>query len=49
LKDRAFLASNQFLWWEHTKHDANKFVSAKEVMLAVVSLLSVTESADACN
>ncbi len=32
LKDRKHLVSNQFLWWENTKHDANKFV-APEIVL----------------
>jgi len=32
LKDRANLVANQFLWWEHTEHDANKFVKPEEVV-----------------
>lgn len=46
LKDRACLAPNQFLWWEHTEHDPSKFVSPQEVMKA---LRSMTEMCDACN
>jgi hypothetical protein len=32
LKDRNNLVQNQFLWWEHTEHDANKFVSPEIVI-----------------
>jgi ADP-heptose:LPS heptosyltransferase len=32
LKDRVNLASNQFLWWEFTEHDENKFVKPAEVI-----------------
>ena len=32
LKDRNNLVQNQFLWWEHTEHDANKFVKPKIVL-----------------
>jgi ADP-heptose:LPS heptosyltransferase len=32
LKDRKCLVENQFLWWEHTEHDANKFVKPKIVL-----------------
>jgi len=32
LKDRVNLASNQFLWWEFTKYDKNKFVKPAEVI-----------------
>jgi ADP-heptose:LPS heptosyltransferase len=32
LKDRLFLAENQFLWWEFTEHDKNKFVEPNVVL-----------------
>jgi len=32
LKDRKYLVQNQFLWWEHTDHDANKFVKPEVVI-----------------
>lgn len=32
LKDRKNLVANQFLWWEHTKFDAKKFVSPQVVV-----------------
>lgn len=32
LKDRVNLAPNQFLWWDFTKHDPNKFVKPEEVI-----------------
>ena len=32
LKDRANLAPNQFLWWDFTEYDENKFVLPKEVL-----------------
>ena len=32
LKDRNNLVQNQFLWWEQTEHDANKFVSPEIVI-----------------
>jgi ADP-heptose:LPS heptosyltransferase len=32
LKDRNNLVQNQFLWWEHTEHDANKFVMPEVVL-----------------
>ena len=32
LKDRVNLASNQFLWWEFTEYDENKFVKPDEVI-----------------
>jgi ADP-heptose:LPS heptosyltransferase len=31
LKDRKYLAGNQFLWWEAYDHNAETFVSAREV------------------
>jgi ADP-heptose:LPS heptosyltransferase len=31
LKDRKYLAGNQFLWWEAYDHNAEIFVSAREV------------------
>ena len=32
LKDRNNLVQNQFLWWEQTEYDANKFVSPEIVI-----------------
>ena len=32
LKDRKHLVQNQFLWWEATEYDANKFVQPEEVL-----------------
>ena len=32
LKDRKYLVQNQFLWWESTDHDANKFVKPEVVI-----------------
>ena len=32
LKDRKYLADNQFLWWEFMDHDANKFVNPETVI-----------------
>lgn len=32
LKDRKNLVSNQFLWWEDTEHDPDKFVQPEEVL-----------------
>jgi len=32
LKDRNNLVQNQFLWWEQTEHDADKFVSPEIVI-----------------
>lgn len=32
LKDRSYLAANQFLWWELTEHNNERFVKPKEVM-----------------
>ena len=40
LKDRENLAKNQFLWWEYTEHDPDKFVQPSEVLSALTSLLS---------
>ena len=31
IKDRKYLAGNQFLWWEAYDHNAETFVSAREV------------------
>ena len=31
LKNRVYLAENQFLWWDFTEHDANKFVEPEIV------------------
>lgn len=32
LKDRKYLAPNQFLWWEHTEHKNERFVEPQEVV-----------------
>jgi ADP-heptose:LPS heptosyltransferase len=32
LKDRSYLAPNQFLWWEQTEHNPEAFVKPKEVL-----------------
>jgi ADP-heptose:LPS heptosyltransferase len=32
LKDRSYLAPNQFLWWEYTEHKNERFVSPQEVL-----------------
>lgn len=32
LKDRSYLAPNQFLWWEQTEHKNERFVEPKEVL-----------------
>ena len=32
LKDRSYLAANQFLWWELTEHKNERFVKPQEVM-----------------
>jgi hypothetical protein len=32
LKDRSYLATNQFLWWEFTEHKNERFVKPKEVL-----------------
>ena len=32
LKDRKYLAPNQFLWWEQTEHLAERFVDPSEVL-----------------
>lgn len=32
LKDRSYLAKNQFLWWEFVEHKAERFVEPKVVL-----------------
>ena len=32
LKDRKYLAPNQFLWWEQTEHLPDRFISPEEVL-----------------
>lgn len=32
LKDRSYLAENQFLWWEYTEHKDERFVKPGEVL-----------------
>lgn len=39
LKDRSCLVENQFLWWNYTEHDPDKFVRPQEVVLALTSIL----------
>lgn len=39
LKDRAFLAENQFLWWESCKHVSEKFVEPQLVIDSLNKLL----------
>lgn len=33
LKDRSYLAENQFLWWEYVEHKSDRFVEPNEVLL----------------
>ena len=35
LKDRSYLVANQFLWWESTEFDADRFVTAEQVFHAI--------------
>jgi hypothetical protein len=32
LKDRSYLAKNQFLWWDFVEYNADAFVSPEEVI-----------------
>lgn len=32
LKDRSYLAENQFLWWENTEHKNERFVQPEKVL-----------------
>jgi len=32
LKDRVYLAKNQFLWWDFTEHNSDAFVKPKEIL-----------------
>lgn len=32
LKSRDYLSENQFMWWDFTEHDPDKFVSPEEVL-----------------
>ena len=32
LKDKQYLSTNQFLWWDFTEYDENKFVSPEIVI-----------------
>ena len=38
LKNRECLVENQFLWWEFTEYDHNKFVNPDQVMKALNNL-----------
>lgn len=40
LKDRSCLVENQFLFWEYTPHDPDKFVRPEEVYEALTALLA---------
>jgi len=40
LKDRSYLAPNQFGWWEFVEHNSDAFVSPEIVKQALDSLLS---------
>ena len=40
LKSRSCLVENQFLWWEATEHDPDKFVPPDEVFSALTGLLT---------
>lgn len=35
LKDRKYLAENQFLWWEYTEHTNERFVGPDEVLMHI--------------
>jgi ADP-heptose:LPS heptosyltransferase len=35
LKDRVYLAENQFLWWDFTEHKDEAFVSPQEVIKSI--------------
>lgn len=39
LKDRSCLVENQFLWWDYTEQDPDKFVRPEEVSKALTALL----------
>ena len=32
LKDRVYLAENQFLWWDFTEHNPDAFVKPEEIL-----------------
>jgi ADP-heptose:LPS heptosyltransferase len=32
LKDRVYLAKNQFLWWDFTEHNSDAFVKPEEIL-----------------
>ena len=38
LKDRLYLANNQFLWWDYTLHNPEAFVKPEEVVYHLKSL-----------
>ena len=44
LKNRDCLAPNQFLWWEQTEHDPNKFVEPRAVVEALAKMLQKEEA-----
>ena len=33
LKDKVYLAQNQFLWWDYVEHNPDAFVAPQEVIL----------------
>lgn len=37
LKDRKYLAPNQFFWWEQTEFDAERFLPAAEVIKYIIA------------
>ena len=45
LKDRSYLASNQFLWWEQYPHNPDAFVRPEVVFEALQGLLSLDRAA----
>lgn len=46
LKDRSFLAQNQFLWWEFVEHDPAKFVAPEVILEALTKFWSVEKRAE---
>lgn len=42
LKDRKYLAENQFLWWEFVNHNPESFVSPEEVFYNLQNLNKTT-------
>ncbi len=42
LKDRSYLAKNQFLWWDYTPYNSEAFVKPEEVVYHLTSLQNTT-------